>query len=103
MTVRGGAPLFWSVVKSTTETAVTVTPIVAVLEPSAFVAVNVTRYVPGTVNTWSSGSCKVELGEPSLKSHSQLVGLPPEVSRKTTLKGAGPLSDEGDTSPLPVN
>src|SRR5688572_15444812 len=36
------------------------------------------------------------------RSHSQLVGLPPEVSRKTTLKGAGPLSDEGATSPFPV-
>ena len=29
----------------------TVTPIVAVLEPSAFVAVIVTMYVPGTVNS----------------------------------------------------
>src|SRR5688572_11726051 len=62
-------------------------------------------YVPGFRNRWSRGSCWIEISstEPSLKSHCQLVGLPPEVSRKTTLNGAGPLNDEGDTSPLPVN
>src|SRR5688572_9395793 len=36
------------------------------------------------------------------RSHCQLVGTPPDVSRKTTLKGAGPLSVEGATSPFPV-
>jgi hypothetical protein len=37
-------------VKSTVDGDVTVTPIDAVLDPSAFVAVIVTMYVPGAVN-----------------------------------------------------
>ena len=35
--------------------------------------------------------------------HSQLVGLPPDVSRKVTVNGAVPLTEFGASVPLPVN
>src|ERR671918_2705937 len=52
---------------------------------------------------WSSGSWRVEFGLLSLKSHSQLVGLPPDVSRKTIVQGATQLIDDGATVESPVN
>ena len=55
------------------------------------------------MNVWSSGSWRVEFGVPSLKFQSQLVGLPPDVSRNMTVKGATPLRVDGANVPLPLN
>src|SRR6476660_3198910 len=53
---------------------------------------------------WASGSWAVEVPgiEPSLKVLSHAVGLPPDVSRKTTVNGAVPVRDEGALTALPV-
>jgi hypothetical protein len=58
--------------------------------------------VPGLVKVWSSGSCRVDVVPSSGNVQSQLVGLPPEVSRNVTVNGATPERVDGASMPLPV-
>ena len=59
-------------------------------------------YVPGNWKTWSGVlGDDVVPSSGNVQSHS--VGLPPEVSRKSTVNGTVPLRDDGAKVPLPMN
>jgi hypothetical protein len=63
-------------------TGLTETTTLAELVPAAWVMVKTTVYVPDAVNAWLG--LRVALVDPSLKSQSQAVGVPVEVSVNAT-------------------
>src|SRR6478672_3139489 len=91
--------LVWLAVKATVDVATTSTVIKAVLEPYRFIAFIVTVCLPTIVNVWISGSWAgdVEIAPSgSVNVHSHWVGLPPDVSRNSTLNGTTPVIVAGD-------